>query len=576
MHYAFVSLRETKKTMKKTLTINLNNIVFHIDDDAYEMLQTYLKDVEKHLSEEEKKEVMADIEARIAEIFSESLKRNKTVINIEDVEEIITVLGKPSQYADEDEATTEKTTQEQSSGNKNRSRRYYRDPENAVLGGVAAGIAAYLDWDVTWVRIALVILVLIGAGTVIPIYLVVWLIAPKAVTVAHRLEMQGEDVTVENIKSEINNVKNYVESEKFKQSASGFGEKFLEIVRVLVKVFAGFIGAILGFVGIVVATALIFVLVSLLFIPEVLNGVSPELATEWSTMTGDNGVLLFTSLLLVIGAPIFMIIYWAINLLNRRQYENSKTTSLVVLLLWLAGLFMLYSVGAKSIIKWTNNNRDHFAINWDENREPNVDEIRTYEAFTALDVSDNIEVELTSDSVKQLVVSAPEKVMSQIKTEVRDGRLRIYTDKFLINYPAKVTVSVDSLYELEASGASKIRTLANLKTTWFKMDLSGASQAKLDIDVSGKTDVELSGASTAELNGTGNYIEVDANGASKLKAEQFKTKNAIVESSGASHVEVYATESVDAEATGAGEIDIAGSPKTVKRSENMGASVKLK
>lgn len=561
--------------MKKTLTINLNNIVFNIDDDAYEMLQAYLKDVEKHLSEEEKKEVMADIEARIAEIFNESLKRNKTVINIEDVEEIITVLGKPSQYADEDENIEEKNTQ-QASSNKSRSRRYYRDPENAVLGGVAAGISAYFGWDVTWVRIALVLIVLIGWGTIIPIYLIVWLIAPKATTVAQRLEMQGEDVTVENIKSEINNVKNYVESDKFKQSASGFGEKFLEIIRVLVKVFAGFIGGVLGFAGIVVAIVLVFVLGSLLFIPEFLTGVSPELATEWSTLTGDNGILLVISLLLVIGAPIFMIIYWAINLLNHRYYEHSKTTSLIVFLLWLSGLFMLYSVSAKSIIKWTNQNGHHFVINWDENHDPCVDESRAYEAFTSLDVSDNIEVELTRDSVKKLVVSAPERVMSQIKTEVKDGRLRIYTDKFLVNYPVKVMVSVDSLYELEASGASKITTLSRLSTAWFKMDLSGASQAKLDIDVNGKADIELSGASFAELDGAGTDIQVDANGASKLKAERYKTKNAVVESSGAAHVEVYATESVDADASGAGEIDVTGNPKTVKRSENMGASVQVK
>lgn len=562
--------------MKKTLTINLNNIVFHIDDDAYEMLQAYLKDVEKHLSAEEKKEVMADIEARIAEIFSESLKRNKTVINIEDVEEIITVLGKPSQYADEDEATEEKTTQQQSAGTKNRSRRYYRDPENAVLGGVAAGVAAYFSWDVTWVRIIMVLIVLIGWGTLIPIYLVVWLIAPKAITVAQRLEMQGEDVTVDNIKSEINNVKNYVESDKFKQSASGFGEKFLDVIRTLVKVFAGFIGAILGFVGIVVAIVLVFVLGSLLFIPEFLTGISPELANEWSLMTGDNGILLVISLLLVIGAPVFMIIYWALNLFNRHKYEHSKTTSLIVLILWLSGLFMLYSVSAKSIIKWTNQNGHNFVVNWDENHDPCVDEVRTYEAFSSLDVSDNIEVELTRDSVKQLVVNAPDQVMSQIKTEVTNGKLRIYTEKFLVNYPVKITVSVDSLYELEASGASKITTLNRISTAWFKMDLSGASQAKLDIDVRGKADIELSGASFAELNGTGSDIYVDASGASKLNAEQYRTKNAVVESSGAAHIEVNATESVDADASGAAEIDITGNPKTVKRSENMGASVQVK
>ena len=154
--------------MKKTLTVNLNNIVFHIDDDAYEMLQTYLADVARHLSEDEKKEVMNDIEARVAELFTERLQRNKNVVNIEDVEEIIKILGKPSQYADEDENDADASY---SKSEKKRARRFFRDPENAVLGGVGAGIAAYFTIDVTWVRIVLVILALISAGYMIPIYI---------------------------------------------------------------------------------------------------------------------------------------------------------------------------------------------------------------------------------------------------------------------------------------------------------------------------------------------------------------------------------------------------------------------
>jgi len=565
--------------MKKTVTINLNNIVFHIDDDAYEMLQTYLKDVEKHLSIEERREVMADIEARIAEIFSESLKRNKTVINIEDVEEIITVLGNPSQYADEDtdEAATENgTQQQQNTSTKSRSRRFYRDPENTILGGVAGGIAAYMNWDATWIRIAFVLIVFIGWGTLIPIYLVVWLVAPKAVTAAQRLEMQGEDVTVENIKSEINNVKNIMESEKFKQSASGFGKRFAEIFRVLAKIFLGVIGAILGFVGIIVAISLVFVFATLVFLPEILNGFSPELATQWSSMTGDNSALLAFSLLLVIGAPIFMIIYWLINSLKRKHYEHSRTTSLVTLLLWLVGIFMLYTIGVKSVVNWKNQNGHNFVINWDENHDPLVDESRTYEAFNQLDISDNIEVELIQDTLKQMVISAPEKILSQVKTEVTDGRLKIYTEQFLINYPIKVKLSIDSLSALEASGASKISTIGRFKTTSFKMDLSGASQAIIDVEVVGKTDIELSGASFAELKGLSNSINVNASGASKLEAEQFPTKDAIVESSGASYIAVNATENADAKASGAGKIEISGKPKKMKQTENMGANVTVK
>ncbi len=196
--------------MKKTLTVNLNNVVFHIDDDAYELLQNYLSAVEKQLSEDERKEVMSDIEARVAELFTERLQRNKNVVNKEDVEQIIEVLGKPSLFGGEESET--ETQSETGKQDKKRSRRFYRDPENSVLGGVCGGLSAYLGMDVTLLRIIFIILVFVGVGMIIPVYLIVWLIAPPAVTVAQRLEMQGEDVTIDSIKGEFNNVKNYVES----------------------------------------------------------------------------------------------------------------------------------------------------------------------------------------------------------------------------------------------------------------------------------------------------------------------------------------------------------------------------
>src|ERR1035437_4924399 len=143
--------------MKKTLTVNLNNIVFHIDDDAYEMLQTYLFEIADHFkSDEERKEIMNDIEARIAELFNEKLQRNKNVINLTDVEEIIEIMGKPSQYTGDEEETV---TPPKTDRKQQKSRRFYRDPDNAILGGIAGGLAAYFNIDVPLIRIILVILV---------------------------------------------------------------------------------------------------------------------------------------------------------------------------------------------------------------------------------------------------------------------------------------------------------------------------------------------------------------------------------------------------------------------------------
>lgn len=99
---------------------------------------------------------------------------------------------------------------------------------------------------------------------IIPVYIIIWLIAPAATTVSQRLEMQGEDVTVDSIKSEINNVKNYMESDKFKDSANNVGRHLGEILGWIFKAIFGFVGALLRFfVGIIVVGVLLLVLLFL-------------------------------------------------------------------------------------------------------------------------------------------------------------------------------------------------------------------------------------------------------------------------------------------------------------------------
>ncbi|MDD3077954.1 MAG: DUF2807 domain-containing protein [Paludibacter sp.] len=559
--------------MKKTLTINLNNIVFHIDDDAYELLQTYLADVSRHLSEDERKEVMADVEARIAELFTERLQKNKNVVNIDDVEQIINVLGKPNEYGEGEDEQAEK---ESTKSERKKARRFYRDPENAVLGGVAAGVAAYFSWDVTWVRIVFVILALISGGNMIPVYLLVWIIAPKAVSASQRLEMQGEDVTIESIKSEINNVKNYMGSDKFKQSATSMGNKFLDAMRAVFKVIFGLLGAVFGFVGMIVAGALVLALLFFIFEPGIFNGFSPEIVTDWAVLTPDKTIMLVLSVLLVIGCPVFMLIFWGIRIVSGRR-DRSPTISWVVFILWIAGLFMLYSVGTKTIIHWNKSNAHPWVIDWDNNDDfPVIDESRTVDKFTALEVSGNINLEYVQDSVKSVTISAPEKLLPYVKTVVTNGKLNIYCEKVFINRKINVKITNDSLIEIDASGASKIESNSLLKVPEFKLDLSGASQVRMDVEVSGLFDADLSGASYADIDGRATSVKIEADGASKIEADQLQGEYVKAEASGASHVRVYATENFDGHASGAGHIECKGNPKKFNKSESGGSNITIR
>src|SRR5271170_5696208 len=96
--------------MKKTLSINVSGIIFHIEEDGYETLRKYLDSINRYFSSfEDSSEILADIESRIAEIFLAKLNEGKQVINAEDVQQLIAIMGNVSDFkaAEENEFASE-------------------------------------------------------------------------------------------------------------------------------------------------------------------------------------------------------------------------------------------------------------------------------------------------------------------------------------------------------------------------------------------------------------------------------------------------------------------------------------
>lgn len=186
--------------MKTTITINLGGIVFHIDDDAYEMLHTYLLAIERQfVNVEEQKEVMSDIEARLSELFKETLGEKRDVIMKDDVSKVIEIMGEPEDFIDEE---TSQEGKKQSNMNYKTNKRLYRDSDNRVLGGVCGGLGAYFNNDPLLFRILFIILFFIGSVG-FWIYIILWIAIPEAKTTAQKLEMRGEPITLENIKKSV-------------------------------------------------------------------------------------------------------------------------------------------------------------------------------------------------------------------------------------------------------------------------------------------------------------------------------------------------------------------------------------
>lgn len=344
--------------MKKALKINLSGQIFHIDDDAYEKLKVYLDTISSHFSNvNESKEILSDIESRIAELFHERMSDENQVISIKEVDEVIDIMGRPEEIADEDEASGAHKNREQRA-----SRRLYRDPENAAFGGVSSGLSAYFNLDVLLIRILFVVLTLVGAGTPVLLYIILWIAVPRAETAAEKLEMRGEKVTVSNIekavrdeyedvKQNLNRARN---SDSFKRTEDAFTRIFGAIgtiILVFFKVILGFIafGLIITGIGLLFGT-ISFVFFGAHFLPigpnGTINHTLPELIQPF--VNPDNASALLIAVMLLLLIPILSIVYGLFKALFRFKGKD-RVLGLGAFTIWIlaliAAIMILYYEG---------------------------------------------------------------------------------------------------------------------------------------------------------------------------------------------------------------------------------------
>lgn len=216
--------------MKRTIQINLSNRIFFIEEDAYLALDEYLKSIAEHFRKTDpEEEIRHDIEERLADLLEEKTRLGHNVITADIVGEVIGRIGHTEQIFEEDEDFD--STQESEAADTKKTadkvyRKFYRDPNNKILFGVLAGIAAYFHFDANILRILYLILLFTPINIPLLIcYLAFAIFTKPAVTVTERLEMTGEEVSPDSIwrkiEEETGAIKNNVQ-----QSSQKFNERY--------------------------------------------------------------------------------------------------------------------------------------------------------------------------------------------------------------------------------------------------------------------------------------------------------------------------------------------------------------
>lgn len=534
--------------MKKTLTINLNGIVFNIDDDAYETLSAYLNELEKHFADDEREEIIKDIEDRIAELFTERM-HGRNVVDASDVASVIETMGQPSQF--DDEAAEPNADAAASKSSQRKFRKFYRDGDDRLIGGVAAGLAAYIGWDTTLVRILLLLLLLFSAGWTLLFYILLWIIVPEAKTTAQRLEMQGIEPNLENIKK-------YMPK---RETIQHVGNRALEVISWILKFAAIFISGCIGIglfmavIGIVVA---IFTL-RMMYIPGMFG--------SWI----DIALLVSCALFLL--CPAIGLVLLCIRLINKNA-PHRPWISWTLLIVWIVSLFAIIGTAIKSTHSpfvpniaaagatiteqlFDNLNDDSGAIS----------EVRTCAPFSSIEAERAVRVVLSQGDTTSVVVKAQDHMLRNIETNVENGVLHIKNNNHnnrTRTLPV-VYVTTPTLTSIKASEASFIKSetpFEHLQTLTLK-----ASEASR-IQLTGSTErviIEASEASRIQLTGSAERVIIKASEASYVNVADMAITAVEATASEASSINIGQVEKARLTAESAAAITYEGQPSQLER-----------
>ena len=338
--------------MKKVINITLGSIVFAIEQDAYEALALYLEQIKNTLTDaDDAKEVIDDIESAIAEKFIIRKRSEKLAVTSFDVDAVVSEMGSPTDFGDGE--TGETSTPEHTTEPK---KRLYRDTDNAVIAGVAAGLARYFDVDPVIVRIIFVVSVFFN-GLGILAYIVLWLVVPVAETTAQKYAMRGEKVTVEQITGRVKKKFDEVDTDKLKNSAKTtwgglrpFIVKLFEVVGIFTKALVSALRYIVGFVFIIGGALSIAGIVSVysivLLSDRILLPVDAQTAVE-TMLSSTLGVVAISASFVMSFIPLLVIILIGGSLVAKRNmFTVSKGITLAVV--WIVAVVL---AGTTSVLQ---------------------------------------------------------------------------------------------------------------------------------------------------------------------------------------------------------------------------------
>jgi phage shock protein PspC (stress-responsive transcriptional regulator) len=405
--------------MNEVTKVHLGRQAFTIAVDARKALQAYI-DAIKHQVGDKSGEVIKEVELRMAELLIERGISSEKVVLPEDVEFLKEQLGEPKDFKEDNDET--RTSADTDKAEELAPKRLFRDTENAMLAGVASGLANYFGIDVLFIRILFIIAVITG-GWGILLYILLWVLVPEAKSSSDRLQMQGKAVTVASLKEVVNRADVGGAAHRAGEAIAradvgGAAHRAGGVVMPLINSCFRLVAKLVGVVFIVTAFFTLFGLIAIGVYSVLHHG---KLFQEGFFPVGPTEVLLFVLVLVMCGIIALFLLFIGIAHF-RRKWPIPTWITFVIGAMLLVSFAVSAALAADAAPRVRDRfNAAHHTVSRSVEPFQGVDTKNSDAGFT-YQYSDTYSVEI------RYIGSAD---VSQISTKVENGQLVIDSQKFL-------------------------------------------------------------------------------------------------------------------------------------------------
>lgn len=383
--------------MNEITKIHLGRQAFTISVDAHHELRSYLDAIEKQVGE---KDVVDEIELRMAELLAEHGINASKVILSSDIEFLKSQLGNPTDFT-EDTSEASYTVPKQSE-----TKRLFRDTNNAVVAGVASGLAQYFGIDVMIIRVLFVVATLFTFGWGILLYIVFWLLVPEAKTSSDRLQMAGKPINVDSLKEIVE-----------RADVKGAAHRVNAVVAGPINNIFSFILKFIGICFIVTGLSVLFGLIAAETYILIHSG-------SWAQNNifpiGLSEHLLLDIAISVVGLVTLFIILFGIAMFRRKWPIRAWVTGMLVGLIFIGG-----TVGGVLVADVYPNVRDRY----DSNIHITTRSLTPFSTLNITGPEENINFQ-TSNTYSVSLKYYDDPNLTNVKTIVRNKTLVIDSTQF--------------------------------------------------------------------------------------------------------------------------------------------------